>query len=107
MEEQASIVPRDHTSSGALELISDPSFLQLGQPLQVPHLRDYLLILRKHLWLILCFLLTIVTLATIAVFKMQPMYEATSRLVMERERTNFRPVQEQTGYDSYVDMENY
>src|SRR6266849_5164853 len=107
MEDQASIVPRDHTSSGALELISDPSFLPLGQPVQVPHLRDYLLILRKHLWLILCFLLTVVTLVTIAVFKMQPMYEATSRLVMERENTNFRPFQEQTGYDSYVDMENY
>ena len=107
MEEQASIVPRDHTSSGALELISDPSFLPLGQPVQVPHLRDYLLILRKHLWLILCFLLTIVTLVTIAVFKMQPMYEATSRLVMERENTNFHPFQEQTAYDSYVDLESY
>src|SRR6266852_8881135 len=97
----------DQASSGALELIPDPSFLPLGQPKQVPHLRDYLLILRKHLWLILCFLLTIVTLVTIAVFKMQPMYEATSRLVMERENTNFRPFQEQTAYDSYVDMENY
>src|SRR6266852_3661815 len=107
MEDQASIVPRHHTSSGALELISDPSFLQLGQPEQVPHLRDYLLILRKHLWLILCFFLTIVTLVTIAVFKMQPMYEATSRLVIERENTNFHPFQDQTAYDAYVDMENY
>ncbi len=33
-----------------------------------PHLLDYLVILRKHQWLILTFLVTVVTIVTIASF---------------------------------------
>jgi len=43
-----------------------------------PHLYDYLLILRKHQWLILSFLLAVVTLVAIATFRTQPVYVATA-----------------------------
>ncbi|MEQ1474283.1 MAG: hypothetical protein ABLQ96_10690, partial [Candidatus Acidiferrum sp.] len=41
-----------------------------------PHLYDYLLILRKHQWLILSFMLSVVTIVAIATFRMQPVYVA-------------------------------
>ncbi len=107
MEEQTNIIPRNPMSGGALEVISLPPFLPGSQTTRIPHLRDYLIILRKHLWLILSFLLTIVTIVTIGVFKMQPVYEATTRLVIERENANILPFQEGTPSDFYIDVENY
>src|SRR5712692_3415109 len=107
MEEQTNIIPRNPMSGGALEVISLPPFLPGSQTTRIPHLRDYLIILRKHLWLILSFLLTIVTIVTIGVFKMQPVYEATTRLVIERENANILPFQEGTPSDFYIHVENY
>ena len=37
-----------------------------------PHLWDYLLILRKHQWLILSFMLAVTTIVSIATFRMRP-----------------------------------
>ena len=50
-----------------------------------PHLLDYFIILRKHQWLILTFLLTVVTVVTIASFKMKPVYQAAARVEVDRE----------------------
>jgi hypothetical protein len=41
-------------------------------PAREPHLWDYLLILRKHQWLILSFMLAVVTIVSIATFRMHP-----------------------------------
>ena len=71
-----------------------------------PHLLDYLIILRKHQWLILAFLLTVVTVVTIASFKMKPVYEATARVEVDKESQNTLPFQG-VNYDEYVDMEIY
>jgi GumC protein len=51
-------------------------------------LTDYLLILRKHKWLILSFALAVVTFVTVTTVRMQPVYEATARIEIDRENPN-------------------
>jgi capsular exopolysaccharide synthesis family protein len=72
-----------------------------------PHLLDYVIILRKHQWLILTFLLTVVTVVTIASFKMKPIYQAAARVEVDREAQNMLPFQDPNSYGEYIDMENY
>ena len=71
-----------------------------------PHLYDYLLILRKHQWLILSFMLSVVTIVAIATFRMQPVYVATARVEIDRENANILPFQGADSYDSVMD-DNY
>lgn len=72
-----------------------------------PHLYDYLLILRKHQWLILSFVLTVVTIVSIATFRMQPVYVATARVEIDRENPNILPFAGQDSYDYMADLDNY
>jgi capsular exopolysaccharide synthesis family protein len=72
-----------------------------------PHLLDYLIILRKHQWLVLSFLLTVVTVVTIATFKMKPVYVAAARVEVDREAQSIQPFPDSNSYDEYVDTENY
>ena len=72
-----------------------------------PHLYDYLLILRKHQWLILSFMLSVVTIVAIATFRMQPVYVATARIEIGRENSNILPFQGTDAYDMMMDSENY
>ena len=71
------------------------------------HLLDYLVILRKHMWLSLAFLLAVVTVVTIATFKMQPVYVAVARVAVDREDPNLLPFQNSMYYEMYWDVENY
>jgi capsular exopolysaccharide synthesis family protein len=72
-----------------------------------PHLYDYLLILRKHQWLILSFLLAVVTIVSIATFRMRPVYIATARIEIDRENANILPFQGADSYDYMMDLDNY
>jgi polysaccharide biosynthesis transport protein len=72
-----------------------------------PHLYDYLLILRKHQWLILSFLLTVVTIVSIATFRMRPVYIAKATIEIDRESNNILPFQGADAYDSMMDLDNY
>src|ERR1700748_1740317 len=72
-----------------------------------PHLWDYLLILRKHQWLILSFMLAVVTIVSIATFRMQPVYTAKARIEIDRENTSVLPFQGADSYDFMMDMDNY
>src|SRR5207253_4725250 len=72
-----------------------------------PHPYDYLLILRKHQWLILSFLLVLVTIVAIATFRMQPVYIATTRIELDRENANILPFQGTDSYDVMMDQDNY
>ena len=62
MEEASRLVVRKPAES--LAVIPAPSVLPWDKISHEPHLRDYLLVLRKHQWLILTFLLTVVTVVT-------------------------------------------
>lgn len=72
-----------------------------------PHLYDYLLILRKRQWLILSFLLGVVTIVSIATFRMRPVYIATARIEIDRENTNILPFQGVDSYEFMMDLDNY
>jgi capsular exopolysaccharide synthesis family protein len=72
-----------------------------------PHLYDYLLILRKHQWLILSFLLAVVTIVTVTTFREKPVYVASATMEIDRENTNVLPFQGAEFYDYQLDLDNY
>ncbi len=108
MDEENKLVPHGNGSNGAVELVSvqsHPPVWELSP--REPHLYDYLLILRKHQWLILSFMLAVVTMVAIATFRMEPVYIATARIEMDRENSNILPFQGADSYDFMMDLENY
>ena len=109
MEEPSRIVPslRERKAAEALTVIPAPSVLPWDQVPREPHLLDYIIILRKHQWLILTFLLTVVTVVTIASFKMKPVYLAAARVEVDKESQNMMPFPDSNSYDEFMDMENY
>ncbi len=108
MIEDNKIIPRDNGSYGAVETVPLPSRLPAWNlSPHEPHLYDYLLILRKHQWLILSFMLAVVTITSIGTFRMQPVYVATSRIEIDRENSNILPFQGADSYDYISDLDNY
>jgi succinoglycan biosynthesis transport protein ExoP len=105
MMDENKIVPRDRR--GPIEIVAAPSLLSWEAAPREPHLLDYLLILRKHQWLILTFLLTVVTLVSIATFKMKPVYEATARIEIDRDLPSMLPFQNVNADSAYEDLQNY
>ena len=106
MADDNRLVPRENGSNGAVELIQAPSRLPAWDLApREPHLYDYLLILRKHQWLILSFMLAVVSITAIGTFRMQPVYIATSRIEIDRETSNILPFQNTDDYT--MDLENY
>src|SRR5712691_11140666 len=109
MEDENKLVPRENGSNGAAAGIVSlpPRFPAFELSPREPHLYDYLLILRKHQWLILSFMLAVVTIVAIATFRMQPVYVATARVEIDRENANILPFQGSDSYDYMMDLENY
>jgi polysaccharide biosynthesis transport protein len=108
MAEDNKLVPRENGTNGAVELIPPSSRLPAWDlSPREPHLYDYLLILRKHQWLILSFLLAVVTIVTIATFRMQAVYVATARIEIDPGNSNILPFQGMDPYDYMMDVENY
>jgi polysaccharide biosynthesis transport protein len=109
MADESNLVPREDTSNGHVELMSPvPNrFASFDLSPREPHLYDYLLILRKHQWLILSFMLSVVTIVSIATFRMQPVFVTTARIEIDRENANILPFQGADSYDYMVDSDNY
>jgi polysaccharide biosynthesis transport protein len=106
------IVPHDPATSngnGKVEILSPSSSRVPALELtpREPHLYDYLLILRKHQWLILSFLMVVVTIVTVATFRMKPVYSASAKIEIDRENTTMLPFQGADSYDLMVDLDNY
>ncbi|HZV86067.1 MAG TPA: polysaccharide biosynthesis tyrosine autokinase [Candidatus Binatus sp.] len=108
MAEDNKLISRENGANGSVELIH-PGIRLPAWDLspREPHLYDYLLILRKHQWLILSFLLAVVTIVTIATFRMQAVYVATARIEIDRENGSILPFQGMESYDYMMDLENY
>jgi capsular exopolysaccharide synthesis family protein len=107
MSDEHKLIPRDNSTS-LVEVMGMSSRLPaLDLSPREPHLYDYLLILRKHQWLILSFLLAVVTIVSIATFRMQPVYTATARLEIDREDSNILPFQGAGSFDYMSDLDNY
>lgn len=108
MAEDNKLVPRGNGMDGAVELIPPSAHLPAWDlSPREPHLYDYLLILRKHQWLILSFLLSVVTIVSIATFRMQSVYVATARIEIDRENASILPFQGMDPYAYMADLENY
>lgn len=108
MTEDNKLVPRGNGSDGAVELIPPTAHLPAWDlSPREPHLYDYLLILRKHQWLILSFLLSVVTIVSIATFRMQSVYVATARIEIDRENASILPFPGMDPYAYMADLENY
>jgi capsular exopolysaccharide synthesis family protein len=108
MPEETKIMPRDPGSNGHVEVFSSASRIPaIELSPREPHLYDYLLILRKHQWLILSFLLAVVTIVSIATFRMKPVYVASAKIEIDRENTNILPFQGADSYDYMMDLDNY
>jgi len=105
MADENKLIPRE-SAPIAVEVMP-PRFPSLDLSPREPHLYDYLLVLRKHQWLILSFLLAVVTIVSIATFRMQPVYTATARIEIDRENTNLLPFQGVDSYDYMMDLDNY
>ena len=94
MDEQSNLVPRDRTNGPSVEgLAVAAPFVTLDMMPREPHLYDYLMILRKHQWLIVSFLLAVVTIVAIGTYRQQPIYEATTRIEIDKENASVLPFQ--------------
>lgn len=114
MPDENKLVPRSNASdsfngaNGTVEVLPVSGRLQAWDlSPREPHLYDYLLVLRKHQWLILSFLVAVVTIVSIATFRMQPVYVATARMEIDREGSNILPFPGPDAYDYYGDSESY
>src|ERR1700752_4936422 len=108
MDENNNLVPRERSNGSPAESLQRRSpFLALDLMPREPQLLDYLLVLRKHQWLIAFFLLAVVSIVTIATFRMQPIYEATARVEVDRETSNAFRFNEAEQGDDYGDLEDY
>src|ERR1700683_498239 len=107
MADDFKIISRDDPANGAVDIVSQAVRPAFELSPREPHLYDYLLVLRKHQWLILSFMLAVVTIVSIATFRMQPVYVATARIELGRENANILPFQGTDSYDYMLDLENY
>jgi len=107
MEDATRFALRDRKAAETLAVIPAPAALPWEPLPREPHLLDYLIVLRKHQWLILTFLLTVVTVVTIATFKMKPVYRASALVEVDKESQNVLPFQTEDAYSEYMDTEDY
>jgi capsular exopolysaccharide synthesis family protein len=109
MADDSKIVQRESSSKGSVELFRSPSsripFIELSP--HEPHLYDYLLILRRHLWLIFTFVMAVVTIVSVATFRMKPVYVANAKIEIDRESSNILPFQATDSYAYEMDLDNY
>jgi len=108
MAEDNKIVPHQNGSKNTVELLSGPDHFPVWEfSPREPHLYDYLLIVRKHMWMVLSFMLGVITIAAIATFRMQAVYVSTARIEIDRENPNLLPFQPPDSYDYMMDTDNY
>jgi polysaccharide biosynthesis transport protein len=109
MADDSKIVPRNPGSNGNIEILSPAAsrISQIELSPREPHLYDYLIILRKHQWLILSFLLAVVTIVSVMTFRMKPVYSANAKLEIDRENSNVLPFQGADSFDYMMDLDNY
>src|SRR5579863_6709439 len=108
MDETNNLAPRERTSTNPTEALQTRSpFLALDLVPREPHLLDFLLVLRKHQWLIAFFLLAVVSIVTIATFRMQPVYEATARVEVDRDSPSAFRFNESDQSGEFEDLEDY
>ncbi len=107
MTDESKITPRLPVAPAQIDVLRPSRAQTFDLSPREPHLYDYLLILRKHQWLVLSFMLTVVTIVGVATFRMHPVYIATAKLEIDRENGSILPFQASDSYDYAMDMDNY
>src|ERR1700693_601526 len=107
MEEARKLAFRDPKVGEPLTVIPLPPALPWDRMPRESHLLDYVIVLRKHQWLILTFLLTVVTVVTIASFKMKPVYQAAARGGGDKGSQDTPAFRGGDSFGEYEDSENY
>lgn len=109
MSDDSKIIPREPGSNKPVEILSpgSPRIPAIELSPREPHLYDYLLILRKHQWLMLTFLVAVVTIVSVATFRMKPVYVASAKIEIDKEGTNILPFQGTDPYEYEMDVDNY
>ncbi len=104
--DQTNLVPRERIPGDVLAPTAPITFDLIPRE---PRLVDYLLVLRKHRWIIVSFFVAVVTIVTIATFRMPPLYQATARIEIDPENTNMLPFGSNgdMSYDMYEDFQTY
>jgi len=87
-ENSGPLAPRERIGGPVEAIPSRAPLLPLDLLPRQARPSDYLLILRKHKWLILSFALAVATIVTVTTVRMQPVYEATARIEIDRENSN-------------------
>jgi polysaccharide biosynthesis transport protein len=106
--DDSNLISRYGKGNDAIEIVHPQPLLPWEQPQRQQHLRDYWRTIRKNQWLILTFVLAIVTIVAIATFKMKPVYTATARIEVDRETPNILPFQDTSSLDIFgEDMDSY
>src|ERR1022692_835508 len=85
MDENSSLIPRERVNGREASLLTAYSPMTLDVLPRERALLDYLMILRKHKWLILSIFVSVVSIVTIATFRQQPIYQATARIEVDPE----------------------
>ena len=106
MDEAPKLIPVERKRD-SLAVVSPAPSAAWDPPSHEFNLLDYLLILRKHQWMILTFLLLVVTIVTIATFKMKPVYVASARVEVDPEGNNPLPFQQGNALAEYIDLDTY
>lgn len=106
--DDTSLIPRYGKSSDAIEIVHPQPLMPWEQPQRSQHLRDYWRTIRKNQWLIITFVLAVVTIVAIATFKMKPVYTASARIEVDRDPPNILPFQDTNALDIFgEDMDAY
>jgi succinoglycan biosynthesis transport protein ExoP len=106
--DDSSLIPRISKPNDSIEIVQPQPLFPWEQPQRQQHLRDYWRTLRKNQWLILTFVLTVVTIVAIATFKMKPVYTATAQIEVDRDIPNILPFQDAGSVDLFgEDLEAY
>ncbi|MBI1852919.1 MAG: polysaccharide biosynthesis tyrosine autokinase [Planctomycetes bacterium] len=71
------------------------------------HLADAFRILMRRSWVVLLFFAVVVSVVAIGTFRATPVYRSTARLVIERPRETYLPIQEASSAVSYFDAEKF
>lgn len=106
MDEAPKLMPVERRRD-SLAVVSPSAPADWGRPARETNLLDYFRVVRKHQWMILTFLLLVVTIVTIASFKMKPVYVASARVEVDPENENPLSFQDNNTYQDYVDLDNY
>ena len=64
------------------------------------HLKDYIDVLRKRLWTVVTFFVIVVTVVAIHTFTSKPVYEAVSKILIEKENPNIVSFEEVLNLDT-------